>query len=106
MEAFHFHGSAEVLRKRQEFYGRATFLRNSDGLYYGRARFLWKNLASYFQLSSRCLEMSLAATTTITTTTTLFPHNLHLHVEIKLQLCLCLHAIIKITFSVDKYLSY
>ena len=29
-EAFDFYGSAEVLRKRQEFYGRATFLRNSD----------------------------------------------------------------------------
>ena len=38
-EAFDFYGSAEVLRKRQEFYGRATFLRNSnDELdFYGRS---------------------------------------------------------------------
>ena len=39
-----FYGSVPFLRKRQEFYGRATFLRNSDGLYYGRARFLQKKL--------------------------------------------------------------
>ena len=39
MEAFHFYGSAEVLRK-------SYILRNSDGLYYGRARFLRKNLAT------------------------------------------------------------
>ena len=45
-EVFHFYGSAEVLRKRQEFYGRAIFLRNSDGLFYGRARFLRKKLAT------------------------------------------------------------
>ena len=45
-DVFHFYGSADVLRKTQEFYGRATFLRNSDGLYYGRATFLRNKLAT------------------------------------------------------------
>ena len=38
-KALHFYGSAEVLRK-------TTFLQDSDGLYYGRARFLRKKLAT------------------------------------------------------------
>ena len=43
-EAFHFYGSAEVVRKRQEFYRRTIFLRNSGGLNYGTDRFLRKKL--------------------------------------------------------------
>ena len=36
-EAFHFYGSAEVLRKRQEFYGTATAYTTEELDFYGRS---------------------------------------------------------------------
>ena len=36
----------ELSTEAPKFYGRAAFLQNSDGLYYGRARFLRKNLTT------------------------------------------------------------